>query len=260
MRVQLLPATALATTFAITAFTAPQVTDPKIVPVAWADIEAGAYAAQSSAAAANHHKRDVHDHIARVPQVEATDKYGDPRTWGQLAEEADQKYCPSHPDDPACKKRSAKRAAGDCEGASSNCVGAVTHWDGGLGSCGDNVDTNVDYAVSLPHAFMEAVEGANPNLNPYCGRTVTIVNPSSGKTASATVKDKCGGCEGYHIDLTDVLFADIAGCDGTCDGFQWYLNGGTQVEAQNEVVKGEVETSVASSARTKPHAVSSRLS
>lgn len=55
---------------------------------------------------------------------------------------------------------------------------------------------------------------------------ITIVNPNNGKTAIAAVKDKCMGCEDYHIDLTSVLFNDITDgdCDGTCDGFKWYFN------------------------------------
>lgn len=166
---QYLQASALAATFAaaILAAPSPQAADPKIVPVAWADVEAGAYKAQSSAAT-NLHKRHVHDHAARAPQIKATDKYGDPSVWAKLAQEADQEYCPNHPNDPACKKSSTKRAKGDCEGAGSNCVGSITYYNGGLDSCGSTVDANVEYAVALPHAFMEAVEGSNPNDNPYC--------------------------------------------------------------------------------------------
>lgn len=212
MRVSILPATALAATFAGLALAAPSPQAAgQTVPVQWADVEAGAYAAASSAAAAANHKRHIHEHAAREPQKQATDPYGDPSVWGELANDAKKDYCATHPSDAMCK--TAKRAQGDCEGAGSNCIGAVTHYDGGTGSCGKWVDTNVDYVVSLPDAMMEAVSPPNPNNNPYCGRTITIVAPN-GNTATATVEDTCVGCAGYDIDLTDALFSYIAGCDG----------------------------------------------
>ncbi|KAK4949776.1 hypothetical protein LTR10_011618 [Elasticomyces elasticus] len=77
----------------------------------------------------------------------------------------------------------------DCEGDSAACVGDVTHWDGGLGACGWNVDTN-------------------------------------STTVQATVGDKCMGCVDRAIDCTDALFNAIT--DGTGDGrvsgIEWWLN------------------------------------
>jgi hypothetical protein len=88
----------------------------------------------------------------------------------------------------------------------------VTHWDGGLGACGTNVDTSVNLAIALPFAFV----GTLSNSNPYCGRGVTLYNPTSGTTVQATVKDKCMGCINRAIDCTDILFNQIT--DGQGNG------------------------------------------
>ncbi|KAF7506194.1 hypothetical protein GJ744_012174, partial [Endocarpon pusillum] len=99
---------------------------------------------------------------------------------------------------------------GSCE-KGSPCTGDVTHWDGGLGACGTNVDTESDMAIALPYGFM----GPLSNSNPYCGRSVTI-KTTSGSTVKATVKDKCMGCEGRSIDCTNKAFNAIT--DGKGDG------------------------------------------
>lgn len=113
------------------------------------------------------------------------------------------------------------RSGGVCSGSSSNCVGDITHYDGGLGACGWNVNTNSDMQIALPVGLM----GAQSNGNPYCGQSVTIKNPNTGATVQATVGDKCMGCSGDSIDLTNVLFTAIGGgCDGRCSGFQWWFN------------------------------------
>lgn len=110
---------------------------------------------------------------------------------------------------------------GPCIGSDSNCVGDITHWDGGLGACGWNVDTNSQMQIALPVGLM----GPLSNSNPYCGQSVTIKNPNTGATVQATVGDKCMGCTGYSIDLTNALFNAIGGgCDGRCGGFQWWFN------------------------------------
>ncbi|KAG9783404.1 hypothetical protein ABEF93_004420 [Exophiala dermatitidis] len=113
-------------------------------------------------------------------------------------------------------------ASNTCEGEGDACVGDVTHWDGGLGACGWNVDTASELQVALPVGFM----GSQSNGNPYCGRSITLYNPTSGTTVQAKVGDKCMGCVGRAIDCTDALFTSIT--DGTGDGrvsgIQWWLN------------------------------------
>jgi hypothetical protein len=112
--------------------------------------------------------------------------------------------------------------SGTCEGEGNACVGDVTHWDGGLGACGTNVDTNTDLAIALPYQFM----GTASNDNPYCGRSVTLYNPTSGTTVQATVRDKCMGCLDRAIDCTDILFNEITDNmgNGRMSGIEWWLN------------------------------------
>jgi hypothetical protein len=123
---------------------------------------------------------------------------------------------------PVQPKDTAGSTTGTCEGSGATCVGDVTHWDGGLGACGWNVDTNSQMAIALPYGFM----GTQSNGNPYCGRSVTLVNPASGTTVQATVGDKCMGCEGRSIDCTDALFNAITDGqgDGRLSGIQWYFS------------------------------------
>jgi hypothetical protein len=111
---------------------------------------------------------------------------------------------------------------GTCEGKDNTCVGDVTHWDGGLGACGTAVDTNADFAIALPYEFM----GTLSNTNPYCGRSVTLYNPTSGTTVQATVRDKCMGCQDRAIDCTNILFSQITDNigNGRMSGIQWWLN------------------------------------
>jgi len=123
---------------------------------------------------------------------------------------------------PVQPKDTAGSTTGTCEGSGNSCVGDVTHWDGGLGACGWNVDTNSQMAIALPYGFM----GTQSNGNPYCGRSVTLVNPTSGTTVQATVGDKCMGCEARAIDCTDALFSAITDGkgDGRLSGIQWYFS------------------------------------
>lgn len=111
-------------------------------------------------------------------------------------------------------------AAGQCEGADNACNGVATHWDGGLGACGWNVDTKSSKQIALPHDLM----GPQSNGNPYCGRKVTIT--ANGHTTEATVGDKCMGCEGTgKIDLTDVLFEEFGDLSaGVVQGVTWYFS------------------------------------
>jgi hypothetical protein len=115
-----------------------------------------------------------------------------------------------------------------CEGPSNLCVGDVTHYDGGLGACGWSVDTDATLAVALPVDFM----GYRSNDNPYCGRQVTLRNPTSGTVATAVVADKCMGCSARAIDCTNVLFDNIT--DGMGDGrvheIQWWLSDRSEVK------------------------------
>jgi len=88
---------------------------------------------------------------------------------------------------------------GECtEGAP--CQGDITFYEAGLGACGITNDGSVDHIVALAHDFM----GEQSNGNPFCGKTVTI--NYGGTTVQATVQDKCMGCTGRDLDLSNAAF------------------------------------------------------
>lgn len=100
-------------------------------------------------------------------------------------------------------------------------TGDITYYGGGLGACGWDVNTDTDFQIAMPYGMM----GLASNDNPYCGKSVTIQNPNTLATVQVTVGDKCMGCEGGSIDLTEVVFNTIGGgCDGRCHGFEWWFN------------------------------------
>jgi len=104
----------------------------------------------------------------------------------------------------ASSTASSSSSSGECtEG--SPCAGDITYYDTGLGACGET-NANTDHVIALPHGLM----GTQSNGNPYCGRTVSITCESTGKTATATVVDKCMGCDGYSIDLSPAVFDELA--------------------------------------------------
>ncbi|EZF28497.1 hypothetical protein H109_03413 [Trichophyton interdigitale MR816] len=107
--------------------------------------------------------------------------------------------------------------SGPCA-AGSPCTGEITFYDGGLGACGTNIDTNGEDAIALPIDLM----GPLSNTNPYCGKQVQI--SYKGKTATATVKDKCAGCTGNNIDMTRFLFYKFGvEAEGRIHGVEWHF-------------------------------------
>ena len=96
-------------------------------------------------------------------------------------------------------------SSGECS-AGSPCEGDITYYEAGLGACGFTNDGSVDKIVALPHGLM----GTQSNGNPYCGRMITVKCTSTGKTTTAKVMDKCMGCIGDSIDLSNAAFDEIA--------------------------------------------------
>ncbi|KAI9711096.1 MAG: hypothetical protein M1812_007290 [Candelaria pacifica] len=97
---------------------------------------------------------------------------------------------------------------GKCSSSGTPCCGDITHYDTDAahqtkGACGFVNDGATEDVVALPYGMM----GTQSNGNPFCSRTVTV--SLNGKTANATVVDKCMGCEGQSIDLSDHLFGQL---------------------------------------------------
>jgi hypothetical protein len=120
---------------------------------------------------------------------------------------------------PVSSSSSSGSSSGACS-SGSPCEGDITYYTAGLGACGLTTDGTVDKVVALPHGLM----GPLSNDNPYCGKTITIKCTSTGKTTTATVVDKCMGCEDFAIDLSNAAFEDLDDLTVGRTGATWYFN------------------------------------
>lgn len=100
----------------------------------------------------------------------------------------------------------------------SPCHGDITFYEAGLGACGITNDGFTEHIVALAHEFM----GTQSNGNPFCGKTVTI--KYGGKTVRATVQDKCMGCVGRDIYVSNAAFnaLGIAESVGRTNADWWF--------------------------------------
>ena len=102
----------------------------------------------------------------------------------------------------------------------SPCEGDITYYTAGLGACGIISDGNIQNVVALPYGLM----GPESNDNPYCGKTITITCIATGKITIATVVDKCMGCDGFSIDLSEAAFLDLDDLVVGRTSASWYFN------------------------------------
>lgn len=106
---------------------------------------------------------------------------------------------------------------GTCS-SGSQCSGDITFYEAGLGACGWVNDGSVEDVIALPWGLM----GTQSNGNPYCGMTVTIIKGT--KKVTAKVVDKCMGCVGMAIDLSNHAFDQLADESVGRTTAQWYFN------------------------------------
>lgn len=66
--------------------------------------------------------------------------------------------------------------------------------------------------------------GTQSNGNPYCGKTITIQCKATGKKTTATVVDKCMGCTGYSIDLSNAAFLELDDLSVGRTTADWWFN------------------------------------
>ena len=110
-------------------------------------------------------------------------------------------------------------SSGECS-SGSPCTGDITYYTAGLGACGSTSDGDTENVVALPHGLM----GTQSNGNPYCGKTITVKCSATGKTTTATVVDKCMGCEGYSIDLSNAAFLELDDLSVGRTTAEWWFN------------------------------------
>jgi len=97
--------------------------------------------------------------------------------------------------------------------------GDITYYDpaGGYGACGWTIQDS-DPTVALAYGMM----GEQSNGNPWCGKKISILH--DGVTHTATIGDKCMGCQGQSIDLTSGLWAIVApDVNGRAHNVDWWV-------------------------------------
>ena len=112
---------------------------------------------------------------------------------------------------------SSSSGSSDCS-ESNPCAGDMTHYTAGVGACGWPNNGTTDAVVALAHEYM----GTQSNGNPFCGRNMTVKCTATGKTTTAMVVDKCMGCFGYSIDLSDKAYADLDDEGVGREGATWW--------------------------------------
>ncbi|KAH9926625.1 barwin-like endoglucanase [Epithele typhae] len=104
-------------------------------------------------------------------------------------------------------------------------TGDLTFYAPGLGSCG-HTNTDADFVVAIDTATITSFPGAtaNPNLNPMCGRQISITVPGAAGPVMATVVDTCFGCARGSIDVSPAVFQQVAALSvGRISGVSWTL-------------------------------------
>jgi hypothetical protein len=105
----------------------------------------------------------------------------------------------------ASSSAAATSSGGSSSGGSGTYSGDLTHYDAGLGACG-LTSLGTDPVVALPYAKM-GTKSSGDDPNPYCGKMITVYY--KGVSAQAKVVDKCMGCVGDSIDLSDAVFSAL---------------------------------------------------
>lgn len=104
--------------------------------------------------------------------------------------------------------------------SSSSCTGKASYYDNLTDemACGYNGMAGQDTSmriIALPAAMMGSSSNANgpglPNqpVNGNCGRMVEVKCAATGMTTTVQVVDKCPGCSGQNIDLSEAAFAAL---------------------------------------------------
>ncbi|KIP02690.1 hypothetical protein PHLGIDRAFT_284161 [Phlebiopsis gigantea 11061_1 CR5-6] len=103
--------------------------------------------------------------------------------------------------------------------------GQGTWYEQGLGACGF-LENDSEFVVAIGHTLFDTYPGyagGNPNNNPVCGRTVTAAY--QGHTVTATVLDRCVGCDTYDLDFSPAAFSQLAPQSvGRLLGVEWVFN------------------------------------
>ena len=105
-------------------------------------------------------------------------------------------------------KPSSSSSSSSDSGRGKTYEGEVTHYQPGLGSCGDNNDAS-EMVVAVSHSKYDAkAKSQNPNENPLCGKKVKVTY--EGKSIEVKLVDRCPGCSENDLDLSPTAFKKLA--------------------------------------------------
>lgn len=110
--------------------------------------------------------------------------------------------------------------------AGTSYTGDLTWYQTGLGACGIT-STPSDHIVAISEVIYDAYDaeaGSDPNNNPMCGKTVTITGVD-GSPYTATVVDRCTGCDEESLDLSEDFFNMVTNYgNGRVYNISWKFN------------------------------------
>ncbi|KAJ3795105.1 RlpA-like double-psi beta-barrel-protein domain-containing protein-containing protein [Lentinula aff. detonsa] len=114
----------------------------------------------------------------------------------------------------AIRRSTAIAGRQDTTSSGTTYSGDGTWYETGLGACGIT-NTDGDPIVAAAWQTFDQYPGAtaNPNDNPICNKQVTLYY--GGKSVTATITDRCAGCEGAaDLDMSPSLFDTLVGDPG----------------------------------------------
>lgn len=106
--------------------------------------------------------------------------------------------------------------------AGASYSGDFTYYAPGLGACGVT-NSDADHIVAISEQIFDLyTPNGNPNNNPLCGRTVTLIG-LDGTSYTATVEDRCTGCKPEDLDMPEPFFNLVtSNGNGRVHDMQWH--------------------------------------
>lgn len=114
-------------------------------------------------------------------------------------------------------------SSGGNDGQHTKRTGEATYYDIGQGACGydDSAENETGFIAALSADFWNSIStltnsGVNSPSNPLCDKKVKLT--ANGKTVEVTARDKCPGCKGNDIDVSQAAFIALFGSTGVGRG------------------------------------------
>ncbi|KAK4551958.1 hypothetical protein LTR86_010750 [Recurvomyces mirabilis] len=103
--------------------------------------------------------------------------------------------------------------------------GDLTYYQTGMGACGCTSGQSDNIVAVSESLFDQFTIAGNPNLNPLCGKQVSITG-ANGQAYTATIVDRCTGCKVQDLDLSQGFFNTVTNNgDGRVHNMNWsFLN------------------------------------